>query len=63
MTKVAALIKELEHIPDPLLDEVIDFVQFVKQKHAEAIENALLSEKSLAEHWLSTEEDEAWQDL
>ncbi len=63
MTKVAALIKELEHMPDPLLNEVIDFVQFVKQKHADAIENALLREKTISELWLTKEEDEAWHDL
>ena len=62
MTK-AALLKELEQIPAPLLDEVMDFVQFVKYKHAEATENAQLSEASLAKKWLGQEEDEAWQDL
>lgn len=63
MTKTVALLNELEHLPAPLLDEVMDFVRFVKHKHAEATENALLSEESLAKEWLSREEDEAWQDL
>ena len=63
MDKVTTLVKELEHVPDPLLDEVLDFVQFIKRKHAEKIESALLSEASLAKDWLRPEEDEAWQDL
>ncbi len=63
MTKVSALVKELEQIPDPLIDEVMNFVQFIKYKHSEALENALLSEKSLAKDWLTEEEDKAWQDL
>ncbi len=63
MDKVATLVKELEHVPDPLLDEVLDFVQFIKRKHAEKMESALLSEASLAKDWLRPEEDEAWQDL
>ena len=63
MDKVTELVKELEHVPEPLLDEVMDFVQFIKLKHAEKLENALLSEASLAKTWLSPEEDEAWQDL
>jgi len=63
MDKVAALVKELEQVPAPLLDEVMDFVQFVKLKHAEKFENARLSEASLAKNWLTPEEDEAWQAL
>ena len=59
----AALLEELESLPEPLLNEVIDFLHFVKHKHAVATENALLSEASLAKLWLSEEEEEAWQDL
>lgn len=62
VTKVDLLIKELESTPDFLLDEVLDFLQFVKRKHAVS-ETALLSEASLAIDWLSAEEEQAWQDL
>lgn len=63
MDKREEIVRELKHIPEPLLDEVMDFVQFIKFKHADKVESALLSEASLAKDWLSPEEDEAWQDL
>ena len=63
MDKREEIVRELKHIPEPLLDEVMDFVRFVKFGHADKVESALLSEMSLAKDWLSPEEDEAWQDL
>jgi len=64
MTKRELVIKELEQLPEPLLDEVLDFVRFLKGKGAkERLETALLSEPVLARDWLRPEEDEAWRDL
>lgn len=63
MDKVAVLIKELEEAPEPLLDEVLTFVKFLKYKNVERLEAALLSEAALAKDWLSPEEERAWQDL
>lgn len=58
------IIQEIEQIPDFLLDEVLDFLQFLKTKHLqETVEVSALSESSLAKDWLTPEEDEAWQDL
>lgn len=58
------IIQEIEQIPDFLLDEVLDFLQFLKTKHLqETLEVSVLSESSLAKDWLTPEEDEAWQDL
>ncbi len=58
------LLREIEGVPDPLLEEVVDFVRFLKAKGAsERLETALLSESALAREWLSPEEDEAWKDL
>ena len=59
------IIQEIEHIPAPLLGEVLDFIQFLKQKHPlpETWETALLSQSSLQKDWLTPEEDEAWQHL
>jgi hypothetical protein len=58
------IIQEIEQIPDFLLDEVLDFLQFLKTKHLqEKIEVSVLSESSLAKDWLTPEEDEAWRDL
>jgi hypothetical protein len=63
MDKVAVLMKELEEVPEPLLDEVLDFVKFLKYKNVERLESALLSEAALAKDWASPEEEQAWQDL
>lgn len=63
MTK-QILIEEIAQIPDNLVEEVLDFVQFLKEKHLrERRETAILSEAVLARDWLTPEEDEAWQDL
>ena len=62
MDKVAVLRKELEESPE-LLDEVLDFVKFLKHKRTVRSETALLSEAALAKDWSSLEEEQAWQDL
>ena len=59
-----AILQELEELPDDFVDEVLDFIRFLKEKHAKAkLETALLSEATLGKDWLRPEEDEAWQDL
>ena len=73
MNSKQQIIAEIESIPEPLLKEIIDFIQFLKQKHLSQekldmeeinkLETALLSESSLAKDWLTKEEDEAWQHL
>ncbi len=73
MNSKQQIIEEIESIPEPLLNEIIDFIQFLKYKHLSAqkldmedinkLETALLSESSLANDWLRKEEDEAWQHL
>lgn len=64
MTNRAVLIHEIESVPEPLLDEVLDFIKFVKAKSMrEGIYTAIASESSLKKDWLCAEEDEAWDDL
>ena len=64
MTDRAVLIHEINTVPEPLLDEVMDFVQFVKAKAIrEGLYTAVASETSLKKDWLCAEEDEAWGDL
>ncbi|NTU42022.1 MAG: DUF2281 domain-containing protein [Nitrospirales bacterium] len=64
MGKRELLIDEIEHIPEPLLDEVLDFVHFLKGKIVrEKWDTALINESSLSKDWLRPEEDEAWQGL
>ncbi|NEU75520.1 DUF2281 domain-containing protein [Hassallia byssoidea VB512170] len=58
------LLREIEQVPEFLLTEVLDFLQFLKAKHLEEnTQISILSESSLAKDWLKPEEDEAWQDL
>ncbi|MBL1177190.1 DUF2281 domain-containing protein [Pantanalinema sp. GBBB05] len=64
MSAKDSLLQELEQMPEFLLEEILDFVQFVKAKHvSEKLGNSLLSEAALGKDWLKPEEDEAWQDL
>ncbi len=59
-----ALLREMEDLPGTLLEEVADFVRFLKEKAVrERTESALLSESLLRRDWLRPEEDVAWADL
>jgi len=56
--------KEIEVIPEPYLEEVLDFIHSLKEKASKkGMETAILSESVLSKDWLSPEEDEAWKDL
>jgi hypothetical protein len=56
--------KEIEFFPEPYLQEILDFIFFLKNKAAKGkMETAILSESVLARDWLRPEEDEAWSDL
>jgi hypothetical protein len=58
------ILQETENIPDRILIEVLDYLQYLKIKHQHGMmETALLSEAILAEDWLKPEEEAAWQDL
>ena len=64
MSKKELLINELEHVPEPMFDEVLDFLHFLKSKivgQGRAV--AIASESSLKRDWLRPEEDNAWQSL
>lgn len=64
MSKRKLLITELEQVPEPFLDEVLDFVHFLKTKTIkDRLDTAIASESSLKKDWLRPEEDEAWQEL
>ncbi|MDM9584061.1 MULTISPECIES: DUF2281 domain-containing protein [unclassified Nostoc] len=57
--------QELEKLPEPLLQEILDFVQFLQAKYQKdkILEITIMSESSLQKDWLKPEEDTAWQDL
>jgi len=64
MGKKELLISEIEKVPEPFLDEVLDFVHFLKSKIIkERLDITIASESSLNKDWLKPEEDEAWQNL
>jgi hypothetical protein len=64
MSKKEILISEIEQVPESYLDEVLDFVYFLKSKILrEKLDTAIASESSLSKDWLLPEEDEAWQGL
>ena len=58
------VIHESQQMPETLLQEVLDYMRFLRTKYnLEKLETAVLSESSLNKDWLSKEEDEAWQNL
>ena len=64
MNKITMIVNEIEDLPDPLLEEIYDFVQYLKQKMVvKNMETLLASESSLKKDWLRPEEDEAWRNL
>ena len=65
MTIKEQITQELEKMPEPLLQEILDFVQFLQTKHEQRnmLEITIMSESSLQKDWLKPEEEAAWQDL
>jgi hypothetical protein len=64
VSKKEILIQEIEQVPESYLDEVLDFVQFLKSKIVkEKLDTVIASESSLRKDWLLPEEGEAWQSL
>lgn len=64
MSKKKILIQEIDQVPELYLDEVLDFVQFLKSKIVkEKLDTVIASESSLRKDWLLPEEDKAWQSL
>jgi hypothetical protein len=64
MSKKELLMNELDQVSEPFLDEVLDFVHFLKTKIIkEKLDTAIASESSLKKDWLKPEEDEAWKSL
>lgn len=64
LAKKEIVLKEIENMPDVFIDEILDFIQFLKIKsYLEINETLNLSESALAKDWLRHEEDEAWQNL
>ena len=64
MSKKDTIISELNNLPENLIEEILDYISFLKSKSLkEKTELTLMSESSLRKDWLKPEEDKAWQDL
>ena len=64
ISKKDQIIEELNKFPEKLLDEIFDYVKYLKGKLiTENMETAIISESSLKKDWSRPEEDEAWQNL
>ena len=58
------LLEEIDQLPPEFLEEVRDFIKFLKQrKENEKLDISIASESSLKKDWLLPEEEEAWKDL
>lgn len=67
MSTREALSEEIKNIPEALLNELYDYLLFLKYKKSEKQEENLpmqsASEKVLSREWDTPEEDEAWKNL
>jgi len=64
MSKKDTIISELDRLPEKVLDDILDYINFLKGKIIkEKMDITLNSESSLKKDWLRPEEDNAWQDL
>lgn len=64
MSKKELLLNEIEQTPESLLDNVLDYLRFLKTKLAqERLDAAIASESALKKDWQRPEEDKAWQSL
>ncbi|MCL2078328.1 MAG: DUF2281 domain-containing protein [Oscillospiraceae bacterium] len=63
MPSKQALFNEIETLPKNIIDEVFQYVLFLKQKSATVSDITFASERSLAKDWQKPEEDEAWANL
>ncbi len=63
----ARLIEEIRTAPEAVQREVLDFLEFLKRRHAAGLqeqESLLpLAQTAWAADWDTPEEDEAWRDL
>jgi hypothetical protein len=63
----ATLIDEIKSAPEPVQREVLDFLAFLKSRHAAAEQGGddllPLAQTAWAADWDTPEEDDAWRDL
>ena len=69
LSKKKLVVDELKDIPDNIVQEVLDFIRFLKYKgktfgaRKDKVLTSFASESSLSKDWLKPEEEEAWKNL
>ena len=65
MSRKELLLNEINRIPEPLIDEALNFIRFLKSKikNKKQKDTAILSVTSLKKDWLKSEENKAWENL
>ena len=61
--KQEEILRELKKLPEDTMDEILDFVKFLKIRDGDAADAYIESESPLEEDWSEQEEEKAWQDL
>jgi len=61
--KQEEILRELKQLPEDTMDEILDFVKFLKIRDGDAADACIESESPLEEDWSEQEEEKAWQYL
>ena len=61
--KQEEILRELKQFPEDTMDEILDFIKFLKLRDSDAADVYVPGADSLEEDWLEPEEDKAWQDI
>jgi hypothetical protein len=63
MSNRERIARELERLPEQDINQLLAFLQSLKEAHAEAALPTLAAETVLARDWLTPEEETAWANL
>jgi hypothetical protein len=63
MEKRELIVRELDQLPERDLDELLAVMRAINEMHSDAATPLLAAETSLANDWLSPDEDSAWAGL
>ena len=66
MTAVERVLKELSRLPEPLVQEVLEFISYLELKHGlkeEGAEDLKSAQRTPMSHVWNTAEDDAWNNV
>lgn len=58
--KQEEILRELKRLPEDTMDEILDFIKFLKIRDSDSADDYI--ESPLEEDWAEQEEEKAWQD-